>query len=146
MLWRRPCCLDYRVCQNCEGNKRRKKRKWARLAFSGAVGHMPHTHKHKAPLQKLSWILEAISSFGLPRNHVITRGQPLFASDTCTGGLPHWGPPALSPEDFSWKPLSDPIAQTSVGLSEALGLGGLITRSEADKGAGSPVLLCMCMW
>lgn len=43
-----------------------------------------------------------------------------------------WTPPLRTPSPepggLLLEPLSDPIAQTSVGLSEALRLGGLITR------------------
>lgn len=51
VLWRRPCCLHYWVCQDCEGKQGREERKWVRLAFRG-LGMMPHAytkvkHPHK---------------------------------------------------------------------------------------------------
>lgn len=146
-LWRRPCCLDYWVCQDCEGNKRRKRESeqgW--LSEEHLV--LCHTYKSKAPLQKLCWIPKAISSCGSSRNHFITQGQQLF--DTCTGVHPHRGPPVLGPEDISWKLLYDRCPPTSVGLplvQKASPWEAWLHRgSEVDKGAGSLLLLCMCVY
>lgn len=66
---------------------------------------------------------------------------------------PQRGPPVPGPQDVTWKPLSNPISPTSVGLPLFQKVSAweawLHRGSEADNRAGSLlvcVCVCVCVW
>ena len=145
-LWRRPCCLDYWVCQNCEGNKRGK-----RESERGQIGeeHLVFCHTHTKTLLEpegnflLEFIQKSLNNSGTP---VVW----LWHMYRCA---PPRGPPVLSSKDVSWKPLSDPGYITSVGppiVQKASSWEAWLHRgSVKDKGAGSLIFIlhaCVRAW
>lgn len=133
-FWRRPRCLDYWVCQDCEGNKRGKRKKSEQSWLFELHSHK----KNNAPLQR--WILEAISSFGSLRN----RFMCLWHIYRCT-------PPSRTPSCKPWGHLLEASVwfrfsnqRWSSSDPEGLSLGGLITR-ELRGGCRSWNLYLLCV-
>lgn len=141
-LEERPCCLDYWVCQDCEGNKRGK-REWVWLL---EVLVWCHTRtKVKAPLQKLCWILKTISSCGSSRNHFITQRPLLLYRCKPPPRTPSPEPRGRHLEASFWSRFSNQRWSSACPESPSVWEAWLHKGSEVDQEAGSLLLLCVRM-